>query len=190
MDRDAEARIDLGLVKRVLLNDDRQAFSQLVRRHQGMVRAQLRRLTQGDVGLAEDLAQETFLLAWRKLSLFRGEARFAEWLFRVAHNCFLQSRRRHAVKQETALEASHTAVLSHQPVPGLRRDLQRALDSLPEPQRMVLLYHLQMGLSHEETAQVLDLPLGSVKSHATRGKAKLREYLDAYQQSLDMEEGA
>lgn len=66
-DSAAEACIDRALVARVLLGDDRNAFEQLLRRHQGMVRAQLRRLLQGDAAGADDLAQETFLLAWRKL---------------------------------------------------------------------------------------------------------------------------
>jgi len=74
------AQVDRALVARVLLTDDRRAFEQLVRRHQGMVRAQLVRLLQGDRARADDLAQETFLLAWRKLGQFRGDARFSTWL--------------------------------------------------------------------------------------------------------------
>ena len=74
-DSAAEARLDRALVARVLLNDDRAAFEQLLRRYQGVVRAQLRRLLHGDAATADDLAQETFLLAWRKLGQFRGEAR-------------------------------------------------------------------------------------------------------------------
>lgn len=180
MDREAEARIDLALVKRVLLNEDRQAFTQLVRRHQGMVRAQLRRLCRGDGAWADDLAQETFLQAWRKLALFRGEARFSTWLFRVAHNCFLHAYRqqpKHEVQDDLVLEQ----VAGPQQSPGLQRDLQRALQALPEGERVVMLYHAQMGLSHEETAAITGLPLGTVKTHATRGKARLRECLNAYQ---------
>jgi len=90
-DSAAEARIDQSLVARVLLGDDRRAFEQLVRRHQGMVRAQLCRLLHGDQAAADDLAQETFLLAWRKLDQFRSEARFSTWLHRIAYACFLQA---------------------------------------------------------------------------------------------------
>jgi RNA polymerase sigma-70 factor (ECF subfamily) len=64
-DSAAEARVDRALVARVLLDDDRRAFEQLMRRHQGMVRAQLRRLLHGDEAAADDIAQEVFLLAWR-----------------------------------------------------------------------------------------------------------------------------
>lgn len=184
MDRDAEARIDLALVKRVLLQDDRQAFEQLLRRHQGLVRAQLRRLCDGDAALADDLAQEAFLLAWRKLSSFRGDARFSTWLFRVAHNCFLQARRRNTIvpaQASPADEASEILQVDSDNSPDLQLDLQRALQCLPEGERVVMLYHAQMGMSHEETAQITGFPLGTVKTHALRGKARMRAWLDAYQ---------
>lgn len=184
MDRDAEARIDLALVKRVLLQDDRQAFDQLLRRHQGLVRAQLRRLCDGDAALADDLAQEAFLLMWRKLSSFRGDARFSTWLFRIAHNCFLQARRRNTavpVQTSPADPASEVLQIYSDDSPDLQVDLQRALQCLPEGERIVMLYHAQMGISHEETAQITGLPLGTVKTHALRGKARMRVWLDAYQ---------
>lgn len=184
MDRDAEARIDLALVKRVLLQDDRRAFEQLIRRHQGLVRAQLRRLCDGDAAWADDLAQETFLLVWRKLSSFRGNARFSTWLYRVAHNCFLQDRRRNAtvpVQASPTDEASEVLQAHSGDSPGLQVDLQRALQRLPEGERMVMLYHAQMGMSHEETAQITGFPLGTVKTHALRGKARMSAWLDAYQ---------
>lgn len=184
MDHDAEARIDLALVKRILLQDDRQAFEQLLRRHQGLVRAQLRRLCNGDAALADDLAQEAFLLVWRKLSSFRGDARFSTWLFRVAHNCFLQSRRRNTAVPAQASSANETSEIlqvDSDNSPDLQVDLQRALQCLPEGERVVMLYHAQMGMSHEETAQITGFPLGTVKTHALRGKARMRTWLDAYQ---------
>lgn len=184
MDRDGEARIDLALVKRVLLQDDRQAFEQLLRRHQGLVRAQLRRLCDGDAAWADDLAQEAFLLAWRKLSSFRGDARFSTWLFRVAHNCFLQARRRNTAVPAQASsvdEASEILQVDADDSPDLQVDLQRALQCLPEGERVVMLYHAQMGMSHEETAQITGFPLGTVKTYALRGKARMRAWLDAYQ---------
>jgi len=189
MDLDAEARIDLALVKRVLLQDDRQAFEQLLRRHQGLVRAQLRRLCDGDAGLADDLAQEAFLLVWRKLSSFRGDSRFSTWLFRVAHNCFLQARRRNTTvpgQASPADEASEIMQVDSDDSPGLQVDLQRALQCLPEGERVVMLYHAQMGMSHEETAQITGFPLGTVKTHALRGKARMRAWLEAYQSGRTM----
>ncbi len=85
---------DAALIARVVVNDDRHAFAELVRRHQSSVRACLRKLTAGNLALADDLAQETFVLAWRNLKSFRQEARFSTWLYRIATNCWLADARK------------------------------------------------------------------------------------------------
>ncbi|WMJ69428.1 sigma-70 family RNA polymerase sigma factor [Stenotrophomonas sp. 24(2023)] len=175
----AEARIDLALARRVQHNGDRQAFEQLVRRHQGTVRAQLRRLLHGDDATADDLAQETFVLAWRKLDQFRGDARFSTWLYRVAYSCFLQARRRPAQP-----EGDEDGGLEQLPAPrqriDLQLDLEQAMRRLSPAEQAVLLHCVQLGLSHEEAAYVLSLPLGTVKTHALRGRAKLKTWLAAW----------
>lgn len=173
-DAAAEARVDQALVARVLLADDRRAFEQLMRRHHGMVRAQLRRLLGGDQGRADDLAQEAFLLAWRKLHQFRGDARFSTWLHRIAYTCFLQARRKQAPPPAESGGGEPA------PMPGaidLRLDVERAMQHLSSAERAVLLHCVQLGLSHSDAAYVLSMPLGTVKSHAARGKEKLRALL-------------
>ncbi|MEW9570418.1 RNA polymerase sigma factor [Rhodanobacter sp. Si-c] len=175
-DSAAEARIDQALVTRIRLDGDRCAFEQLVRRNQGMVRAQLRRLLHGDEAMADDLAQEAFILAWRKLDQFRGEARFSSWLYRIAYTCFLQAHRipsKHdSVDGEMIeqLQAPTHAI-------DLQLDLERAMQRLSAAEQAVLLHCVQLGLSHEEAAYVLAMPLGTVKTHAARGKAKLKTWL-------------
>lgn len=177
-ERDAHARIDAALIDQIRRDGDPRAFGTLVRRHQGRIRAQLRQLLRDDPATADDLAQETFVLAWRKLEQFRGEARFSTWLHRIAHACFLQHRRSRAgAARPTAPEATDTGLAVITGSPELGIDLDTALNQLPEPQRSALLYCAQLGLSHEEAATVLDLPLGTVKTHVTRGKARLRELL-------------
>jgi len=178
-DRDALARIDAALIDQIRRDGDTRAFGTLVRRHQGRIRAQLRQLLRDDPASADDLAQETFVLAWRKLEQFRGEARFATWLHRIAHACFLQHRRSRAGAPRPAdpdADYTESAALGTSS-PELGLDLDTALGRLPDAQRTALLYCAQLGLSHEEAATVLDLPLGTVKTHVTRGKAKLRELL-------------
>src|SRR6476660_866441 len=87
---------DAQLIARCLVGDDRHAFAELVKRHQSAVRACLRKLTAGNHALADDLAQETFVLAWRNLASFRQEARFSTWLYRIATNAWLaHARKRH-----------------------------------------------------------------------------------------------
>ena len=172
-----EARIDRALVARALLADDTQAFEQLVRRHQGMVRAQLRRLLRGDAAAADDMAQEAFVLAWQKLTQFRGEARFSTWLYRIAYSCFLQARRRKSWPADVdgEIEIESTPDASHEF--DLQLDFERAMRGLSSAEQTVLLHSVQLGLSHEETSYVLEMPLGTVKTHATRGKAKLKTWL-------------
>jgi len=171
-----EAGVDRRLVARALLAGDRRAFEQLMRRHQGMVRAQLRRLLNGDRAMADDLAQETFLLAWRKLHQFRGDARFATWLYRIAYTCFLQAVRKRSLPISDA-PANDTAQTPPLDAIDLRMDVARAMRHLSGAEQTVLLHCVELGLSHGEVAYVLAMPLGTVKSHALRGKEKLRALL-------------
>ena len=186
-DSAAEARIDRTLVARALLGHDRRAFEQLVRRHQGMVRAQLCRLLHGDEAAADDLAQETFLLAWRKLDQFRSEARFSTWLHRIAYACFLQACRTKSWAARHAQDDVMELLPAPAPAMDLRLDLARAMRHLSTAEQTVLLHSVQLGLSHEEAAYVLAMPLGTVKTHAARGKAKLKTWLSAWHEAVGKE---
>jgi len=189
-DSAAEARIDQSLVARALLGNDRRAFEQLMRRHQGMVRAQLRRLLHGDEAAADDLAQEAFLLAWRKLDQFRGEAKFSTWLYRIAYSCFLQAYRKRPANHSDADEHEIGQLRASSHAVNLQLDFERAMQQLSAAEQSVLLHCVQLGLSHEEAAFVLAMPLGTVKTHATRGKAKLKTWLAAWNESATEEQTA
>jgi RNA polymerase sigma-70 factor (ECF subfamily) len=163
---------------------DRLAFAQLVRTHQSAVRKQLRRLTKGDLALAEDLAQESFILAWTHLTEFRVQASLATWLYRIAYNRFLMHVRSHPAalpvydEQEFAVTGESSG---HQAqARAMRLDVAAALARLPEAERVALIHCYYLDLSHEETAQVLSLPLGTVKSQVLRGKVRLRQLLVAW----------
>jgi RNA polymerase sigma-70 factor (ECF subfamily) len=168
---------------------DRSAFAQLVREHQSRVRLQLRRLTGGDTALADDLAQETFVQAWRHLPEFRGDARLATWLHRIALNRWLQHARRPQLPQHawtTPAEDDGDPARPHphhdpRPAEGLARDVERALQSLTEIQRLAIVHCFHLDLSHAEAAEVLALPLGTLKSHLERAKVRLRAQLAAWQ---------
>jgi RNA polymerase sigma factor (sigma-70 family) len=170
---------DADLIARVLSREDHNAFGELVRRYQSPVRAFLMRMTRGDSHLADDLAQETFLKAWQKLQTFRGTAKFSTWLFGIAFNEFRCAARR---RKELALEdmadpPSELAEPSAAQNSNLRLDLTEALKLLNSDERTAIILCCQNGLSHEETAQILDCPLGTVKTNISRGKEKLKRRL-------------
>lgn len=160
---------DAALVGRVLATDDRRAFAALVLRHQSRIRALLRRLCAGDHARADDLAQEAFLRAHRRLSTWRGQARFATWLHRIAWNVFLSEARRRQPPEPAPPD----------PSPGVERvearhDLERAFAFLREEERAALALAYGQDLTHEEAAAVLGWPLGTLKTHLARGKERLR----------------
>ena len=166
---------DADLIARVLAHEDHNAFGELVRRHQSPVRAFLMRMTR-DAHLADDLAQETFLKAWKKLYAFRGTARFSTWLFGIAFNEFRDfARQRKELALEDADDLPAEPAAAHDGL--LRLDLTEALKSLGSNERAAVVLCCQNGLSHEEAAQVLDCPLGTVKTNVLRGKDKLRRLL-------------
>jgi len=195
---------DLALLQRVLQQDDRRAFALLVSRHQGAVRALLRRLAGGDVASADELAQETFLRAYQKLDSFRGEARFRTWLIRIATNVFLEQRRRGDAQLQAQTRALHDTAAEHQvsadmlaqasqvrplsETVALSLDMQRALVGLSEAERQAIVLSYWGDLSHAEAAQALGCPLGTLKTHLLRGRAKLETALAAWAPRKTMEQ--
>ena len=168
---------DADLVARILVDDDHHAFAELVRNHQSTVRGLLRQLVRHDVTLADDLAQETFLRAYKNIRSFRGEAKFSTWLYRIAYNCFREEARKRKELvgiDETQLE---TQADPHTVDPALKHDLMHALQLLPLHERSAILLCCQNGLSHDEAARVLDIPLGTVKTNVLRGREKLKKTL-------------
>ena len=183
---------DAQLIARALVTDDRHAFAELVRRHQSAVRACLRRLTAGNHALADDLAQETFVLAWRNLKSFRQEARFSTWLYRIATNCWLADARKRkeellgdraealADEDGDAMPYGDDAYADHARSAAVKLDLERAMAVLSDAERAAIVQCYHNDLTHEEAAYVLGCPVGTVKTHVLRGKQKLKAALAAY----------
>lgn len=170
---------DADLLKASRHGDNREAFGELVRRHQAEVRAWLRRMTHGDHALADDLAQETFLRAHQKLSSFRGHARFSTWLIGIAYNQLRSSRRRARVHVGLDDPAARAVPASDnlEAATADRLDFDTALQRLSDDQRTAILLCYQQGFTHEEAAEILQCPVGTVKTHILRGKERLRRWL-------------
>jgi RNA polymerase sigma factor (sigma-70 family) len=170
---------DADLIARVLLHEDQNAFGELVRRHQSPVRGFLIKMTNGDTHLADDLAQETFVKAWRKLGSFRAEGKFSTWVFGIAYNewkMHLRSAKEVLIEeldeQPPEPAQSDDAAKSH-----LRMDLAEAMKALTAAERAAIVLCCQNGVSHDEAAVALECPLGTVKTNVLRGKEKLRRRL-------------
>lgn len=168
---------------------DQDAFGMLVRLHQRQVYNLALRMLH-DVDEASEATQEVFLAAWQGLHSFRGDARFATWLYRIAYNYCLklmEHRRRDAVVRaelvaESAREQSPASALSaHHALDAERQMRERVrgeIANLPPKYRVVLvLRHLQ-DLSYEEMAEVMRVPIGTVKTQLFRARALLKERLE------------
>jgi RNA polymerase sigma-70 factor (ECF subfamily) len=152
------------------------AFSRLVERHQQPLRAFLRR-TCGDWATADDLAQETFLTAWSRIGRLAKGASVRAWLCGIGYNKHLTALRSRG--RDRAREAAYEAEKS--PSSGAmteeRLTLEAAMAGLPPDQRACVALCLAADFSHVEAADALGLPLGTVKSHVTRGRARLLQAL-------------
>lgn len=159
---------------------DRSAFAELVRRHQAKVRALLLRLS-GDRSLSDDLAQEVFLRAYRGLVGFEGRSSFGTWLYRISYNVYLNHRARSksysALPEDYDVRAAAPEDAMSAPRADLRRDLEAAIKGLPERYRAVIVLYYLQEVSYPEIAEILELPLGTVKTHLHRAKRLLRRQM-------------
>lgn len=171
----AEVESDAALV-RAAATGDGSAFGQLVRRHQGVVRGMLRRLL-GDPALADDLAQAAFLRAWQKRHLFSA-GNFRGWLCTLAYHVGIAHLRKAGAVLVDEQLLSESAELTHDL--STTMDLSRAIDALCSVQKQAIVLSFQAGLSHSEIAAATGWPLGTVKSHIARAKARLQNFLEGY----------
>lgn len=168
---------------------DQDAFSLLVQRYQRRVFNLVFRMLQ-DYEEASEITQEAFLAAWQGLPSFRGEARFSTWLYRIAYNCALKQlelRKRDRTLQqnlqaERALEstgdeqkAAHLEALDNQKL------VQEHLSQLPSKYRIVLILRHLQDMTYEEMAEVLTMPIGTIKTHLFRARNLLKERLQAFE---------
>ena len=168
---------------------DAAAFEQLMLASQDRVYTLCLRMT-GDREDALDLAQETFLNAWRGLPSFQGNSSFSTWVYRLASNACIDFLRKRTRRQEQESAASLDGGEDSLPEPAdprgtpeealeraeLRRAVERGLQSLPEHHRQVLVMRELSGLSYQEISETLELDLGTVKSRIARARLALKNF--------------
>ncbi|MBR9826095.1 MAG: sigma-70 family RNA polymerase sigma factor [Alphaproteobacteria bacterium] len=170
------AATDAELTALVIATRNDAAFGELIRRHQALVRAMLQRMCRNHA-LADDLAQDTFIRAFEKIGSFKGTGTFKSWLCSIAYTEFLKSARKRK-STERVLEKFKTGVDDVEAPRDMGNvvDLDRALATLKEDERAAVVMCYSCGMSHSEAAEALKMPLGTVKSHVNRGRAKLQAF--------------
>ena len=157
---------DEELVALVVATRDNDAFGELVRRHQGLIRGMMARMSR-NTALAEDLAQDAFIRAFQKIGSFTGKGSFKSWLCSIAYNEFLERFKGDADESEAPRDMGSVV------------DLDRALATLKEDERTAIVLCFSCGMSHSEAAEATGMPLGTVKSHVNRGREKLKAYFES-----------
>jgi len=159
---------------------DAAAFGVLVRQHQSKLRGFLLRMTRGNHALADDLAQDTFLEAFRKIAQFSGGGSFFGWLCAIAYSRYLMEARKRKLESLDETDDLPDDAPEPETASLARIDLEMALARLVPAQRAALTLCFALGFSHEEAAASLNLPLGTLKSHVSRGRERLAGMLAAW----------
>ena len=164
---------DISLVAQVAISGNRRAFDELVRRYQSPVRRFFLHQTLGDSQLSDDLAQDTFIKAYTNIASFRGLASFQTWIMRIAYNVFYDyTRGRHQTS-----DIDQVPERSSQVNPTLKMDIYAALALLKPDERTCITLQLIDGYDIAAIAKITQIKEGTVKSHLSRGKEKLANYL-------------
>jgi RNA polymerase sigma-70 factor (ECF subfamily) len=166
---------EAGLVHRARAGDTR-AFERIYREHSGRVYGLCLRMTR-DAHLAEDCTQETFINAWRALGRFETRSSIGTWLHRIAVNVSLAKRRKGAPVESLPEDDEGEMGDWTLETPVEVREIEAAIDALPDGARDALVLHALYGYSHEEAAQMLGLAEGTCKAQLHRARRLLRDRL-------------
>lgn len=167
---------DIVWVTRCALFDDRKAFAALVDKYQERLKRFFLNLTGGNETLTDDLAQETFIKVYYHLRDYKGLSSFSTWLFRVAYNLYYDELRKQGDRYFEPIDEGVRILLLPEPV-DRRIDMVQALSILrPEERTVVTLYFVE-DMAVARISEVTGMPEGTIKSHLSRAKRKLGEYL-------------
>lgn len=172
---------DLELIYLFLNCNDHTAFKYLVIRYQADLRGLFLSLTSGDQSVSDDLAQETFIRVYKYLKSFKGQSKFSTWLYRIAYNVFKSYMKKNKIKIQTELigEEFEKGFVDDQSELRLLNsiDLFNALKRLRKEEKIAISLAYNNNMTHKEISFVMGIPLGTVKTHISRGKEKLKSWL-------------
>jgi len=176
------------LVELAVSNNDQRAFSELVNRHQSNLRYSMRQLTNWNEDLADDLAQDTFIQAFKELHRFRKQAKFSSWLYRIGYNTFLQHVRKKQLDTQSIDDDPYIANQVAAANVGdddspLHQKVAKLLAKLEPERRSVLHLLLHRQNTQQEISEIMGIPLGTVKTHINRGRAALQQSLHGWRET-------
>ena len=167
---------DLSLVTQVAVFHNKRAFDRLVVKYQSPIRRFFLNQTLGDAQLSDDLAQDTFVKAYTCIGQFKGLSSFSTWLYRIAYNVLYDHTR--SRKQTEDIDQPSVARRSCAFVDSnLKMDIYDALDILSPAERSCITLQLMEGQPIDKISEITGMADGTVKSHLSRGKQKLANYL-------------
>jgi RNA polymerase sigma-70 factor (ECF subfamily) len=195
-DDDANAR-DIALMA-LVKEGDTDALEALIETHQQRIIGTVAKML-GDESDAEDVAQQVFIRVWKSAARYEPTAKFTTWLYTITRNLVfneLRRRKRHTATSldrplgpdddspmlqaaDTSVKAPDTALIDDE----MQAAIQRAIDELPETQRMAIILRRYDDVSYEEIGEILDLSVPAVKSVIFRARTELREKLRQYLES-------
>ena len=169
---------DISFVAQVGGFKNTKAFDELVKKYQSPIRRFFLNLTCGDSELSDDLAQDTFIKAYTNIASFKNLSSFSTWLYRIAYNIFYDYIR--SRKETNDLDAREVDAISsvEQDNLGQKMDVYQSLKTLKEIERTCITLFYMEDVSIEKIAGITGCPVGTVKSHLSRGKEKLANYLN------------
>lgn len=165
----------IGLVR----DGDTNSFGLLVRRYEDFVYTLVRGIVLSDE-TAKDVAQETFLRAYRGIRRFQSKSSFKTWLYRIAYNTSMSHLKERAVKTEPVNEEIEPAATRNGGALALKITLQRLIGLLKPELKAVMIFHYYDDLKYEEIAAIMNCPVGTVKVRLFRAKHELRKLWDRY----------
>ena len=181
------------LIDLAVNSNDQRAFAELVNRHQSKLRYSLRQLCNFDEALADDLAQESFIKAFKQLHKFKQQSQFSSWLYRIGYNTFLEFVRKKKLdtveldenfdrsNEQSFYSSEINEAEQEEQQSGLQKKLAELLATLEPERRSVLHLLLHRQFTQQEIATTMSIPLGTVKTHINRGRVALQTGLQEWE---------
>jgi len=164
------------LISQVILFDDHLAFKELIGRHQSDIRNLLLKLINFNESELDDLTQETIIRIYKYIKTFKGASSFKTWIYKITYRVFIdaQKKRKKYHELKSKKEQVDGKYTNAHPKMDSKMDAEIIIACLRPEEKVAIQLSYLKGFSHKDIAKILDCPIGTVKSHISRGKERIR----------------